>query len=42
MNPKIKVIAPWREWNLNSRSKLIEYALEHQIPVPKDKEGEAP
>ena len=42
MNSNIKVIAPWREWNLNSRSKLIEYALEHQIPVPKDKEGEAP
>ncbi len=42
MNPNIKVIAPWREWNLNSRTKLIQYALEHQIPVPKDKEGEAP
>ncbi len=42
MNPNIKVIAPWREWDLNSRSKLIEYALENQIPVPKDKEGEAP
>ena len=36
MNPNIKVIAPWREWNLNSRSKLIEYALEHNIHVPKD------
>jgi len=38
----IKVIAPWREWDLNSRTKLIEYAQNHQIPVPKDKRGEAP
>lgn len=42
LNPDIKVIAPWREWDLNSRTKLIEYALKHQIQVPKDKEGEAP
>ncbi|MDH5749993.1 MAG: argininosuccinate synthase [Rhodospirillales bacterium] len=42
LNPSIKIIAPWREWDLNSRSKLIEYAKTHQIPVPKDKEGEAP
>jgi argininosuccinate synthase len=42
LNPDIKVIAPWREWDLNSRSKLIEYARKHQIQVPKDKEGEAP
>ncbi len=42
LNPDIKVIAPWREWDLNSRTKLIEYAQQHQIPVPKDKEGEPP
>ena len=42
LNPDITVIAPWREWDLNSRSKLIEYARKHQIQVPKDKEGEAP
>lgn len=42
LNPDIKVIAPWREWDLNSRSKLIEYAESHQIAVPKDKRGEAP
>ena len=42
LNPDIKVIAPWREWDLNSRSKLIEYAEKHQIPVAKDKRGEAP
>ncbi len=42
LEPHITVIAPWREWDLNSRSKLIEYAQAHQIPVPKDKHGEAP
>ena len=42
LNPDIKVIAPWREWDLNSRSKLIEYAEKHQIPIAKDKRGEAP
>ncbi len=42
LEPGIRVIAPWREWDLNSRSKLIEYAKKHQIPVPKDKRGEAP
>ncbi|MGD8325589.1 MAG: argininosuccinate synthase, partial [Sphingomonadales bacterium] len=42
LNPDIKVIAPWREWNLNSRTKLIEFAEQHQIPIPKDKRGEAP
>jgi argininosuccinate synthase len=42
LNPKIRVIAPWREWDLNSRTTLIEYAQKHQIPVPKDKQGEAP
>jgi len=42
LNPDIKVISPWREWDLTSRTKLIEYAEKHQIPVPKDKRGEAP
>ncbi|TCS64791.1 argininosuccinate synthase [Varunaivibrio sulfuroxidans] len=41
-NPDIKIIAPWREWDLTSRSRLIEYAEKNQIPVPKDKRGEAP
>ncbi|MEJ6396583.1 argininosuccinate synthase [Yoonia sp. 208BN28-4] len=42
LNPEIKVIAPWREWDLTSRTKLIEFAEQHQIPVAKDKRGEAP
>jgi argininosuccinate synthase len=42
LNPDIKVIAPWREWDLKSRSDLIEFAEKHQIPVAKDKRGEAP
>ncbi len=42
LNPDIRVIAPWREWDLTSREKLIEFAKAHQIPVPTDKEGEAP
>jgi len=42
LKPDIKVIAPWREWNLTSRTKLIEFAETHQIPIPKDKRGEAP
>ncbi|GAB3457940.1 argininosuccinate synthase [Insolitispirillum peregrinum] len=42
LKPDIKVIAPWREWDLNSRTKLIDYAMKHQIPVPKDKHGDAP
>src|SRR6202142_4681442 len=42
LKPDIKVIAPWREWELNSRTKLIEYAEKHQIPSAKDKRGEAP
>ena len=42
LNPDIKVIAPWREWDLASRTRLIEYAEAHQIPVPTDKRGEAP
>jgi argininosuccinate synthase len=42
LKPDVHVIAPWREWDLTSRSRLIEYAERHQIPVPKDKRGEAP
>ena len=42
LNPDIKVIAPWREWDLTSRTRLIEFAEAHQIPVAKDKRGEAP
>ena len=42
LKPDIKIIAPWREWDLTSRSKLIEYAEKHQIKVPTDKRGEAP
>ena len=42
LKPDIKVIAPWREWDLTSRTKLIEYAEHHQIPIAKDKRGEAP
>ena len=41
-NRKIKVISPWREWNFKSRSDLIKYAKKNNIPVPKDKKGEAP
>ncbi|MDI9314276.1 MAG: argininosuccinate synthase [Hydrotalea sp.] len=42
LHPDITVIAPWREWNLNSRAELISYAEQHQIPITKDKRGEAP
>ena len=42
LNPNIRVIAPWREWDLTSRTRLIEYAEENQIPITKDKRGEAP
>ena len=42
LQPDIKVIAPWREWDLGSRTKLISYAEQNQIPIPKDKRGEAP
>ena len=42
LKPDIKIIAPWREWNLTSRTKLIEFAERHQIPIAKDKRGEAP
>ena len=42
LNPDIKVIAPWREWELTSRTALIEFAEKHQISVPRDKRGESP
>jgi len=42
LNPDIKIIAPWREWDLTSRTKLLEFAETHQIPIAKDKRGEAP
>jgi len=42
LNPSIKVIAPWREWDLTSRTKLLEFAEQNQIPIAKDKRGEAP
>lgn len=42
LNPDIKVIAPWREWDLSSRTRLLEFAEQHQIPIAKDKRGEAP
>jgi argininosuccinate synthase len=42
LDPSIKIIAPWREWAIQSRTQLIQYAEAHQIPVPKDKHGEAP
>ena len=41
-NPNIKVISPWREWDLNSRSSLVEYADKHGIKIAKDKRGEQP
>lgn len=42
LNPDIKIIAPWRDWALKSRTELIEFAEQHQIPIPKDKRGESP
>ena len=42
LNPNIRVIAPWREWELTSRTRLLEYAETNQIPIAKDKRGEAP
>ena len=42
LQPDIKVIAPWREWDIGSRTKLISYAEQNQIPIPKDKRCEAP
>ena len=42
LKPDIKVIAPWREWDLTSRTRLLQFAEAHQIPIAKDKRGEAP
>jgi argininosuccinate synthase len=42
LKPDVTVIAPWREWDLSSRTKLIEFAEKHQIPIAKDKRGDAP
>ena len=42
LDPNIKVIAPWREWDLTSRTALIAWAEQHQVPVPTDKRGESP
>jgi argininosuccinate synthase len=42
LDPDIRVIAPWREWSYRSREALIDFAEKHQIPIPKDKRGEAP
>jgi argininosuccinate synthase len=42
LDPDLKVIAPWREWDLTSRTSLIAFAEQHQIPIAKDKRGEAP
>ena len=42
LEPEITVIAPWREWDLTSRTRLLEFAEAHQIPIAKDKRGEAP
>ena len=42
LNPSIRVIAPWREWSFKSREALLEFAEQHQIPIAKDKRGEAP
>ncbi len=42
LDPSIKIIAPWREWSFKGRDDLLAFAREHQIPIAKDKEGEAP
>jgi argininosuccinate synthase len=42
LKPDVKVIAPWREWDLTSRTRLIDFAEKHQIPIAKDKRGDAP
>ena len=42
LEPGIKIIAPWREWDFKSRTDLLDFARKHQIPIAKDKEGEAP
>ena len=42
LKPDIRIIAPWREWDLTGRTRLVDYAEKHQIPVPRDKHGEPP
>ena len=42
LDPSIKIVAPWREWSFKGREDLIAFAREHQIPIAKDKEGDAP
>jgi argininosuccinate synthase len=42
LEPSIKIVAPWREWTFKGREQLLEFARQHQIPIAKDKEGEAP
>jgi argininosuccinate synthase len=42
LKPDIKIISPWREWDLTSRTRLIAFAEQNQIPIPRDKRGEAP
>ncbi|SCM78451.1 Argininosuccinate synthase [uncultured Pleomorphomonas sp.] len=42
LNPDIKIIAPWRDWTFKSRTDLLDFAEKHQIPIAKDKKGEAP
>ena len=42
LEPNIHIIAPWREWNFKGRAELLDFARKHQIPIAKDKEGEAP
>src|SRR5258708_3283706 len=42
LNPSIKIVAPWREWAFKGRNELLEFARANQIPVAKDKEGDAP
>jgi argininosuccinate synthase len=42
LKPDVTVIAPWREWDLTSRTKLLEFAEQNQIPIAKDRRGEAP
>src|SRR6202012_2800965 len=42
LEPDIRVVAPWREWSFKSREALLDFAEKHQIPITKDKRGEAP
>src|SRR5919106_2514534 len=42
LDPSIRIVAPWREWSFKGREELLEFARAHQIPIAKDKEGEAP